>query len=373
MNHVSVFTMQEFWNPKKIDSIITKEIEFARNPLAIACTCAGKLIVIDDSFCSFWNYQEEQCLQIVGTWLNACAISVNKIYAHPRKDIAIIPKDQGNKHVLYNHEDNSSIDLDCFKSIRSNVLYSDISGFYAIKNKFLIYNALIWQERCRLKNFSPGLIFSILDEEEYCFLCCDDKEESVYMLYTEPKNSSVKKIFNFCTELDLNNWVYNPVEKTLYAITQDNRQLYAAHIEKQEQRILPKINDFEIGNLILANDKILVLLSEQCNKICYIDVKNMHPLIITTHAVSEKNKPNTAQGQKIAVFPDSKEIIIALDHKCLGIAIPSWIDYFDVYEKYREGIGQLPIPEELGWLITIKLVRSIINDKKDAKKYHEIE
>lgn len=388
MSYLPVFAMQELWDPKNIASIITKEIKFVRNPLAIACTCAGKLIVMDDMFATLWNYQGERVLSAVKTFLNLSEISINKIYAHPKKDIVIIPKLKGREYALYNYEDKSSIHLDCFKDRNSPVLYSEITGFYAIKNKSLIYNNFIEEEQYTLRHFSPGLTFSILDEEELCFLCCDQQEKNVYKFYIHPESNngksnstdkhfssmqSVEMLFSFSVQLDLNNWVYNPVEKALYAITHDSRQLYAALIETQQQILYPTIKDFKIGDLILANDRILVLLSQQRNKVCYIDVKSMRPLLITGHNVPKRNMRGMARGQKITIFPDGKEIIIALDRKCIGIAIPLWIVYFDAYEKYRDIIQRLYIPRELQWLVAIKFVRSITNDKKDTKKDHEIE
>src|SRR5438105_4840992 len=88
MNHACVIGMRESCNPEMILSDIAKTIQVSPNHLAIACT-PTELIIVDDYYCSFWNYKTEMLLRMIPTGLNPDEISSNKIYAHPKKDISI--------------------------------------------------------------------------------------------------------------------------------------------------------------------------------------------------------------------------------------------------------------------------------------------
>src|SRR5579871_4134892 len=187
MNHVFIVGMQESLNAKVVASIIVKEIGLSRNPLAIACTPTGKLIVLDESDCTFWNYQEKKILNVISTILDPCEERVNKIYVHPKKDISIIPRCRGKGHILFNHEDNSTVCFNRFKNRNSNVLYSDMAGFYVIRDDTcLVYDNTAWPE-IFTSDIAPGLLFAILNPKETCFLCCDEQEENVYELYTHQR------------------------------------------------------------------------------------------------------------------------------------------------------------------------------------------
>ncbi len=154
-------------------------------------------------------------------------------------------------------------------------------------------------------------------------------------MYTLLDYGVEKKLFDFCTKLDLSHWVYDLERERLYTVTDKNRNLYIGCTKTNEQKVLT-IPDFRTGTLeFLSNKRVLALLSQHRDKICYFDIENLKSLFITTHKTSKMDTKLAAKGQKIAISSDRKDIIIALSDRCLVIKIPVCIGEINMYERYR--------------------------------------
>jgi len=330
-------------------SKISKILKAKRIPLAIAITPGGKLVVLDKERCTFFDYNNEETVQQCPVTLSGSQILVNKIYVHPKKDIVIIPDDHGYRCTLFEGIHKKTKLRYGLKNESSNIIFDDYKdevcalkdGFYAFKGKSLIYHADQTTKELKL-HLSPIFIFNV-NINQSIFFFCDEKKKTMYRLLAYGVE---EKLFNFCTKLDFAHWVYDVKRERLYAVTHKDRKLYIGCTKTGKQQVLT-IPDFKISTLeLLTNKRILALLSQHRDRICYIDLNGMRPLLITVHEISEPDTRFAAKGQKIAVSPDGEDIIVGLSDQCLVIKIPPRIGGIDACEKYSL-LRMINFPKEL--------------------------
>ncbi len=130
-------------------SKIIKVIKSEHIPLAIAVMPQGSLIILDKEHCRFLDYKDDQIVRRCSIALRPSEIAVNKIYVHPRKDIVVIPNYSGRQCILFEGIDKKTKLRYGLKNEISNIIFDDYEddrcalkdGFFAFKNKSLIYHA----------------------------------------------------------------------------------------------------------------------------------------------------------------------------------------------------------------------------------------
>ena len=344
-NNCNAMQLPFAYEQSKIIQVIKQDL----TPLAIASSHQGTLVILDQSSCRF--YRNNEIFHLFRTTLDRDNSPRNKIYMHPKKGVCIVPHDREKHYFLCDYKKRTGNYYgSTIKNKHSNIIFNrDSDIFYTFSgDQLCMRDCAILEFREFKTGIKPGILF-----HTWPFLCCDIEQQSMYELKDCKKGILPKKLFDFVAKLDLLHWVYSSELGLLCALTQDNRQLYIANTQTLEQTIVPQINNFNIGTLeLLANKRVLALLSEPGDTICYFDLRKFQPLLMTTHEISDGDRKCTARGQKMTSSSDGQDIIIALSDKCLVVRTPVWVNKIDIYEKYRM-INYMYLPKELHNLIAM--------------------
>jgi hypothetical protein len=302
---------------------------------AIAPLSHNTIFTFDGTSYSVLNVDEEKTISTkkLNTEL------YGDIFVHPQRNIIGMFSKRG-IHIFSDYDLLSKPFQDNYDS---NFLFSAHEPiFFVAANKALVscnYESPSQKNDVLVKDWGMA------DRPNYIFCCPTEKRP--YFLYTGSNRSRICKIIkkdSFWSAqvlLDVNCFVkedqcaYSPLGY-ICALTCRNKNLYIINTETLDQRVWSE--NIRVKDLIfLPNHRILSLLSENEDKIHFIDSKNWKEILhIDVPLPSSYNKP------KLFSFSDSRRIMIFddnvsyPDHKSqlLVINLPFFISHIDEYEQY---------------------------------------
>jgi hypothetical protein len=332
-------------------SKIADTIPLKEEQLAIACFSEGRIVTLSRNFCTLLSYREGK-MSVHFTHPFSYNRFTGRIFVHKEENIACV-----------NYLDNDAVEcyklcggleiISTFSGMSRNIIFCDKTPrFFAVQNKkLLIHNYNYVLSTYVATKFPLGDIFACPSEKESSFLCTDVEEKSMYALEQNGEYFTSKKLFDFCCEVNLNSWAYSEKRGLFFTTSKEDQKLYFANIKTLEQHLWSPQEDFKIGALVLnPNDKIVTLLSQQKDRICHVDIKNMRHILTTHHDVSAADKQSEDSAKRMACSRDGLYLFLLLADESIAIKMPFCVLEFPTYVKYPF-VRYFNIPKELQHVI----------------------
>ena len=356
------------------------ELIFPERLSAIMCTAPEKLGIMYASYYTTWNYNTHETLTYSSSGINA---EKDKVYFHPVAHKILFIAENG---IAYYEDYSNEAETETksfFDSFYSGLFNTYEPVLYLIGQKY--FDHYDYKTRCHSRlncETELGTLFtcpSAKSAQPY-FLCSDRSDTIMYKMMIEEdaplrQKIKIKKLFDFPFAVDLSSWAYCAQEKLFFFINKHDQRMYSFNLHGIKKHKVPNKmyrrnegfpdNSFPVGAIKLhPNQRVLIVMSEERDRIEYVDVKNydtIRHLQTTTHEPWGYDK---RAAQKMAVSCDGVMLLLAAERECHAIEIPLEIREISFLEKtiMKMICEQSGIPKDVRKLIWYFLIKVLKKD-----------